>query len=89
MCIPETLINKKPLSKLIYCFKTQNYGVVIYNSGPLVLKVDLLFQKVDLSLQNNGPFICEGSSSEPTEPPWLRACVHTALIQNNLLTTKR
>ena len=36
--------------------------------------MDLLFQKVDLSLQNSGPFICEGGSSEPTEPPWLRAC---------------
>ena len=31
--------------------------------------MDFLFQKVDLSLQNSGPFICEGGSSEPTEPP--------------------
>ena len=31
--------------------------------------MDLLFQKVDLLLQNSGPFICEGGSSEPTEPP--------------------
>ena len=36
--------------------------------------MDFLFQKVDLSLQNSGPFICEGGSSEPTEPPWLRTC---------------
>ena len=26
---------------------------------------------MDLSLQNSGPFICEGSSFEPTEPPLL------------------
>ena len=31
--------------------------------------MDFLFQKMDLSLQNSGPFICEGGSSEPTEPP--------------------
>ena len=31
--------------------------------------MDLLFQKVYLSLQNSGPFICEGGSFEPTEPP--------------------
>ena len=24
---------------------------------------------MDLSLQNSGPFICEGGSSEPTKPP--------------------
>ena len=29
---------------------------------------------VDLLLQNSGPFLCEGGSFEPTEPPWLRAC---------------
>ena len=36
--------------------------MVIYNSGPLVLKDGP-------SLQNSGPFNFEGSSSEPTEPP--------------------
>ena len=40
-------------------------------------KVEILFQKVDLSLQNSGPFICEGGSSEPTECPWLWACIYT------------
>ena len=46
------------------------------NSGPLVFKGVTFISKgqVDLSLQNSGPFICEGSSSELTEPPWLRAC---------------
>ena len=34
---------------------------------------------MDLSLQNSGPFICEGGSSEPTEPPWLRACVRVCV----------
>ena len=29
---------------------------------------------MDLSLQNSGPFICEGGSSEPTEPP-LATCL--------------
>ena len=28
-----------------------------------------MFLKVDLSLQDSGPFLCEGGSSEPTEPP--------------------
>ena len=29
---------------------------------------------MNLLAQNSGPFICEGGSSEPTKPPWLRAC---------------
>ena len=31
--------------------------------------MNLLFQKVDLSLQNSRPYICEGSSFETTEHP--------------------
>ena len=45
-------------------------GVLLcsYNSGPFITKVDL-------SLQDSGPFLCKGSSSELTNLPWLRACV--------------
>ena len=35
--------------------------------GPFIKKWDLL-------LQSSGHFLCEGGSSKPTEPPWLRAC---------------
>ena len=39
--------------------------------------MDLLFQKVDLSLQNNGPFIYEGSCFESNKHPGYRpAHVH-------------
>ena len=52
--------------------------IVVYKSGPLVFKgAWTLFQNVDLSLQDSGPFICEGGSSKSTEPPWLWACFGT------------
>ena len=35
----------------------------------LFYKTGLIFLKVDLSLQDSGPFLCEGGSSKSTEPP--------------------
>ena len=37
---------------------------------------------MDLSLQNSGPFICEGGSSEPTEPP-LATCLISNLVRSS------
>ena len=34
--------------------------------------MDLIFLKVDLSLQDSEPFVSEGGSSEPTKPLWLQ-----------------
>ena len=44
-------------------------GPLFLKSGPLFLKSGPFIVKVDLLAQNSGPFICEGGSSEPTEPP--------------------
>ena len=41
---------------------------------------------MDLSLQNTGSFICEGGSSEPTEHPWLRACIEEVSARKSLYT---
>ena len=51
--------------------------------------MDLIFLKVDLSLQDSGPFFGEGGSSEPTESPLATGLSPEALAYECTTTVHR